>query len=137
FCCASQQAPARPPASQAVLSRMQLTLHARLAEQTPHGASRLVQASNVWSVKTRRAPSRHCSLVGETPTCSVALSGCEGLLSWDYGIHDTDYTPPSLSTILSAVAVAAMACCGGACILERAPAPLVAPVVVGWELSGA
>ena len=38
-------------------SRMQLTLHA--TRPTPHGASRLVQAMPVWSVKTRRAPSRH------------------------------------------------------------------------------
>ena len=27
---------------------------------TPHGASRLVQAMPAWSVKSRRAPSRHC-----------------------------------------------------------------------------
>ena len=49
---------ARKSASQAVLSRMQLTLHA--TRRTPHGASRLVQAMSAWSVKTRRAPSRHC-----------------------------------------------------------------------------
>ena len=42
-------------ASHAVLSRMQLAIHA--IRRTPHGASRLVQA---MSVKTRRAPSRHC-----------------------------------------------------------------------------
>ena len=46
------------PASKAVLCWMQLTLHA--ARPTPHGASRLVEAMPVWSVKTRRAPSRHC-----------------------------------------------------------------------------
>ena len=57
-------------ASQTVLSRMQLTLHA--TRRAPHGASRL-GASNVC-------------LVGENPTCSVpALSGCEGLWSYDYG----------------------------------------------------
>ena len=28
--------------------------------RTPHGASRLVLAMFAWSVKTRRAPSRHC-----------------------------------------------------------------------------
>ena len=44
--------------SKAVLSRMQLTLH--VTRRTPHGASRLVQAMSVWSVKTRRALSRHC-----------------------------------------------------------------------------
>ena len=27
---------------------------------TPYGASRLLQATPAWSVKTRRAPSRHC-----------------------------------------------------------------------------
>ena len=38
---------------------MQLTLHAN--RSTPHGASLLVQqAMSAWSVKTRRAPSRHC-----------------------------------------------------------------------------
>ena len=45
-------------ASQAVLSRMQLALHA--TRRTPHGASRLVLAMPAWSVKTRRAPPRHC-----------------------------------------------------------------------------
>ena len=37
---------------------MQLTLHA--TRPTPQGASRLVQVMSVWSVKTRRAPPRHC-----------------------------------------------------------------------------
>ena len=45
-------------ASKEVLSRMQLTLHA--TRPTPHGASHLVQAMSVWSVKTGGAPSRHC-----------------------------------------------------------------------------
>ena len=58
------------PASIAVLSRRQLTLHATLRK--PHGASRLVLAMSAWSVKTRRAPSRHCK-------------ECEGLWSYDYG----------------------------------------------------
>ena len=46
-------------ASKAVLSagRMQLILPA--TRPTPHGASRLVQAMPAWSVRTRRAPSRH------------------------------------------------------------------------------
>ena len=37
----------------------QPTLHA--TRRTPHRASRLVQAMPAWLVKTRRAPSRHCS----------------------------------------------------------------------------
>ena len=37
---------------------MQLTLLA--TRRTPHGASRLVLAMSAWSVKIRRAPSRHC-----------------------------------------------------------------------------
>ena len=41
----------------AFFSRMQLTLHT--TRPTPHGASRLVQEMSAWSVKTRRAPSRH------------------------------------------------------------------------------
>ena len=45
-----------PPASQAVLSRMLLTLH--VSRRTPHGASRLVHAESAWSIKTRHAPSR-------------------------------------------------------------------------------
>ena len=49
---------ARKLASKAVLSRMQLTLHA--THRTPHGASRLVLAMSAWSVKTQRAQSLHC-----------------------------------------------------------------------------
>ena len=49
---------ARKSASQAVLTKMQLTLHA--TRRTPHGASRLVQAMSAWSVKTLRGPSRQC-----------------------------------------------------------------------------
>ena len=45
--------------SQPVLSRMQLKPFMRLAQHL-HGASRLVHAMPAWSVKTRRAPSRHC-----------------------------------------------------------------------------
>ena len=48
----------RKAASKAVRSRMQLTLHT--TRSTPHGASRLVYAMSAWSVKTGRAPSRHC-----------------------------------------------------------------------------
>ena len=36
-----------------VVHRIQLTLHA--ARRIPHGASRLVQATSAWSVKTRHA----------------------------------------------------------------------------------
>ena len=49
---------ARKSASRVVLSKMQFTLH--VTRRTPHGASRLVHAMSDWSVKTRRAPSRHC-----------------------------------------------------------------------------
>ena len=49
---------ARKSASKAVRSRIQITLHA--TRPTPHGASLLLQAMSAWSVKARRAPSRHC-----------------------------------------------------------------------------
>ena len=58
---------------------MQLTLH--VTRRTPHGASRLVQTISTWSVKTRRAPSRHCRearVYGHTTTA----------------IHDIEYPPP-------------------------------------------
>ena len=59
-------------ASRAVLSRMQLTLHA--TRWTPHGASRFVQALNVC-------------LVGEIPDMlrPGIVQGCEGLMPYDYG----------------------------------------------------
>ena len=62
----------------AVLSRVQLTLHA--TRSTPHGASCLAQAMSAWSVKTRRAPPRHCRdarVYDDTTT----------------GIHGNEYTP--------------------------------------------
>ena len=66
-------------ASKAVLSRMQLTHHA--TRPTPHGASRLVQAT-------------FASRVGENPACSVpAMQGCEGLRSYDCGHAWHEYTP--------------------------------------------
>ena len=68
-------------ASQAVLSRMQLTLHA--TRLTPHGASRLVQAMSAWSVKTRHAPSRHCRDARVYDHTTTAM-------------HEIEYTPPSL-----------------------------------------
>ena len=46
------------PPQKTILSRKQLTLHA--TRPTPRGASRLVRAMFAWSVKARRAPSRHC-----------------------------------------------------------------------------
>ena len=71
---------ARRSASQAVLSRMQLTLHE--TRRTPHGASRLVLAMSAWSVKTRCAPSRHCKdarVYGHTTTTAM---------------HDNEYPLP-------------------------------------------
>ena len=70
-------------ASQAALSRMQLTLHA--TRRTPHGASRLVLAISAWSVKTRHAPSRHCRdarVYGHTTT----------------DMHDNEHTSPATSS---------------------------------------
>ena len=54
----SSRHPCEKSTSPAVFSRIQLTLCA--TRRTPHGALRLVQATPAWSVKTRRAPSRHC-----------------------------------------------------------------------------
>ena len=59
----------------AVLGRMQFTLHA--TRQTPHGASRFVQAMSAWLVKTRRAPSRYsrdARVYGHTTTAIHKLS---------------------------------------------------------------
>ena len=59
--------------------RMQSTLHT--TRPTPHGASRLVQAT-------------FASRVGENPACSVpAMQGCEGLRSYDCGHAWHEYTP--------------------------------------------
>ena len=71
-------------ASQAVLSRMQLTRHE--TRQTTHGASRLGLAMYAWSVKTRRAPSRHCKgarIYGHTTTA----------------MHDNEHTHPYYRTV--------------------------------------
>ena len=65
-------------AAQAVLRRMQLTLHAT-TRPTPHGVSRLVQAMYAWSVKTRRAPFRHFGgsrVYGHTTTAMHDMSTC-------------------------------------------------------------
>ena len=59
---------------------MQLTLHA--TSPTPHGASRLVQAMPACSVKTRRAPSRHCRDARAYGHTSTAM-------------HDNEYTTPA------------------------------------------
>ena len=66
---------AKKSASQAVLSRMQLTLHA--TRRTPHGAPCLVLAMSTWPVKSRRALSRHCRDVrvyGHTTTAVHGVS---------------------------------------------------------------
>ena len=66
---------ARKSVSQAIRSKMQLTLHA--TRPTPHGASRLMQAMSAWSVKIRRAPSRRCGdarVYGHTTMAMHALS---------------------------------------------------------------
>ncbi|CAN0595121.1 unnamed protein product, partial [Laminaria digitata] len=57
----------------------QPTLHA--PRRTPHGTSRLVRAMSAWSMKTRRAPPRHCRderVYGYTTTA----------------MHDFEYTAP-------------------------------------------
>ena len=67
------------PPQKAVLSRMQLTLHA--TRPAPHSASRLVQAISAWPVKTRRTPSRHCGDARVYGLTTIAM-------------HDSEYTPP-------------------------------------------
>ena len=62
-------------APQAVLGRMQPTLHA--TRRTPHGAaSRLVQAISAWPMKTRRAPAR-AGIVGMLGAVVMRLRPCE------------------------------------------------------------
>ena len=71
-------------ASQAVRSRMQLTLHA--TRLTPYGASPLAPALPFWPLKTTRAPSRHYNdaRVYGDPTMAKFDNGCtpplEGLI---------------------------------------------------------
>ena len=68
----------------AVLGRMQFTLHA--TRRTPHGASRLVQATSAWLVKTRRAlsrRSRHARVYSHTTTAMHKLSNPPPLKRWD------------------------------------------------------
>ena len=68
-----------PPQKRFLVGLMQLTLHA--TRPPPPGASRFgARAMSAWSVKTRRAPSRHCrnaSVYGRTTT----------------GMHDNEYSP--------------------------------------------
>ena len=66
------------PLPQAVLSRMQLTLHT--TRRIRRGASRLLPVMSAWSVKTRRAPSRHCRDARVHVHATTAL-------------HDDDFTP--------------------------------------------
>ena len=74
-------------ASQAVLSRKHLSLHA--TRRTSHGASCLVLAVSAWSVKTRRAPPLHC------------IEECEGLRLYDYSYELHGY-PPSRGDLAGA-----------------------------------
>ena len=60
---------------------MLLTLPA--TRPTPHGTTRLVQAMSAWLVKTRRAPSRHCSHARVYSHTTTAM--------WDMN----ENTPPS------------------------------------------
>ena len=74
------------PSYERFFGRMQSTLHA--TRRTPHGALRVVQASNVclWLVKTRRAPSRHgrdARVYGHTTTAMRKLSTPPPSLLWD------------------------------------------------------
>ena len=69
---------ARKSNSQAVLSRLQLILHA--TRPAPNGVSRLVQAMSGWSMKTWRAPSRLCR-------------DARLYLSYDHGLAWIEYTP--------------------------------------------
>ena len=64
---------ARKPASEAVLDRMQLSLHAD--RRTPLAASCLVQEKFAWSVKTRRPPSRHSTDAKVYGNATTAMHG--------------------------------------------------------------
>ena len=73
--------------SKAVLSTMQLTLHA--TRQTPHGA---VQAMSAWSVKTRHAPSRYCRDARVYDHSTTAMHEIEYM-------SPIEYTPPALQGV--------------------------------------
>ena len=103
-------------ASQVVLSRIQFTIHA--TRRTPHGASRLVQAMSALSVKTRRAPSRHCRdarVDGHTTT----------------DVHDIEYNPPPRlsSSLRIPLSSSEMEGCGGCvCLVWSSTMKRVTPV---------
>ena len=77
---------------------MQLSLHA--TRPTPHGASRLVQAMSSWSVKPRRALSRHCRGARTYGHTTRAIHDNEYNLSPPYNghtttaMHDIEYPLP-------------------------------------------
>ena len=73
-------------------SRMYLSLHA--TRRTPHGASRFQQAMSAWSVKTRRAPSRHYKDARVSCHTTTAVHEIED-------ISPTEYTPPPPATVLT------------------------------------
>ena len=98
-CCCS------PPAALAVFGRMQLTLHA--TRSIPHGASRLVQEMSARSLKSRRAPSRHCSdtrvyghtttamhNIGTSPSPTQSAVWQHQKASWPTSRHGTALPPP-------------------------------------------
>ena len=117
------------PASPAVFSiyRMQLTLHT--TRRTPHGTSYFVQETSAWSVKTRRAPSRHCRDARE---------------EWLYdfmAMHDNEYAPrsrhcslpPAFSRLFQNEALEVTAS-GSADHLEASPAPTPrTPAHTAWN----
>ena len=97
---------ARKSASQAVLSRVQLTLHA--TSPTPHGASRFVLAMSAWSVKpdvlrpgvvgmrgSMVIQLRPCMIVSTPPTSSDMIR-VRTLCVWppfsSAGLHDNTST---------------------------------------------
>ena len=69
----------RKSALQAVLSRMQLTLHR--TRRLPHGASRMVHAIATWSMNTGRASAQHCRDARVYRHTATAM-------------HENDYPPP-------------------------------------------
>ena len=67
--------------------------------RTPHGAARVVLAMSAWSVKTRRAPSRHCRDAKVYGHATTAMhddehttpprylgTACDYMLSWSWYI---------------------------------------------------
>ena len=58
-----------------------MSISSGLSPLPHHGVSRLVLAMSAWSVKTRRAPSRHCRDARVYSHTTTA-------------VHDNEYTPP-------------------------------------------